>query len=157
MSDKDLTELQHELGKRLFGTGALPLIYYDVLRSSLKGCDASYGEFGSGHDPRAYWLTGGILGFLTCKGENEEQSEIRGSLHRLTDAVVADITVVKEYDGMEREVRWWGRMVTLQFSVGESITIDATRGYGEAQRRAGEQFLDKVLAKIALGGAVAIG
>ena len=62
--------------------------------------------------------------------------------------------MVKEYDRMEHEVLRWGRVVTLSFSVGEPVAIYVLRGDGGAQRQAGEQFLDKVLAQIAGGRSV---
>lgn len=54
----------------------------------------------------------------------------------------------KNFDDWDRAVRWWGRILTLRFSDAEPLTIDATKG-DVNRRRLGEQFIDKILAKIA--------
>jgi hypothetical protein len=53
-----------------------------------------------------------------------------------------------DYDDVDRAVRWRGRILTLRFPNAEQATIDATKG-DESRRRQGEQFIDKVLDKIA--------
>lgn len=150
MSNDDAKELS-EFGQSVFGTGTLPLWFYEVVRSETTDADAVLGQVASGHDPVVYWLRGDVLGILSCRGEGAANAEISGSITRLSDPVAVKVKVVREYDRVDREVLWWSRIVSLRFSVGDDITIDPTRGFGEKSRLAGEAFIDKLLAMIGGG------
>jgi hypothetical protein len=89
-----------------------------------------------------------LLGQLTCEGESDQRAQIAGRLYRLSDPVTADLGVGMNFGDYDRVVRWWGRILTVRVPDAESVVIDATQG-DEDWRRQGEQFIDKVLAKIA--------
>ncbi len=104
----------------------------------------------SADGPHAFWIKGPMLGELRCASvEFAKEARIMGRLYRLTDHLVGvELGVGMDYDDFNRVVRWWGRILTLRFPNAEQVTIEATKG-DEGQRRQGEQFIDRVLDKIA--------
>ena len=139
-----------ELRRQLFGPNSvMPELYLDVLHSFIEGAEEMFGEQipPGARRTQAFWLKGQTLGQLTCEGEGDQHAEIAGRLYRLSDPVTAELGVDTNFDSFHRVVRWWGRILTLRFPNDEIVVIDATQG-DEGSRRKGEQFIDKVLAKI---------
>jgi hypothetical protein len=140
-----------ELRRQLFGPNSvMPELYLDVLYSCVEGAEATFGQQipPGARRTQAFWLKGHVLGQLTCEGESNQRAEIAGRLYRLSDRVTAELGVGMNFGDYDRVVRWWGRILTLRVSDAESVVIDATQG-DEGWRRQGEQFIDKVLAKLA--------
>lgn len=151
-------ELQ-DFRRQYFGpTTFMPSLYLGILQTSIAGAELALCQQYAGHDPVAFWIKGQTLGYLTCVGKCDEHpiasldcnvhARITGSHHRLTDPVSVDVVVSKAMgDDDPREVRWWGRVVTVKFATGGSLNIDAVTGEA-AQRQQAEDFIDAVLAKI---------
>jgi hypothetical protein len=138
-----------EFRQHLFGSGTdMPSLYLEVLDFSSDGAEVIFGQQIGGSDPRAFWLKGRTLGELSCVGKSNEDAQITGRLHRLSDPVVVEVAIRSDYDDFDREVRWWGRILTLQFAVSQPVTIDATKGDANQRQRV-EQFINRLLGKIA--------
>ncbi len=126
----------------------MPELFLDVVHHSLNGADSTMGQI-SADGPHAFWIKGPMLGELRCAAvESAKDARITGRLYRLTEPMGVELGVGMDYDDFDRVDRWWGRILTLRFPNAEQVTIDATKG-DEGRRRQGEQFIDKVLDKIA--------
>jgi hypothetical protein len=145
MADERINDLRREL----FGQGyVLPRVYVEALQLCTEGAPARVGVTKGETERAAYWLTGHVLGELTCHGVNDEDARIEGTVTRLAELRNVRLAVAVDYDDFTRRSQF-GRVLTIEPGVGGAggvIVLDASPRSATADRRqAIENFIGAFL------------
>ena len=140
-----------EFNQALFGRfGATPTsgAYIAALRRLLK-TSATHLAKVDGTKRRVFWIDGGSLGWLECRGAHALDATISGQIIQLSAAYV-ELKVDVDVDRTSGTVES-GRVLRISAPHGDRIELDASpKSVPDSEERARvETFMDQVLSAIA--------
>jgi hypothetical protein len=136
-----------EFRRSLFGDSApdetMPAAYVLQLRRLTNSAEATLGMKHSLTARTAFWVTGRVLGQLTCTGTNDADAEVKGGVIRLDHIGQIDVEVKIEPDESLQGVGRSGRVL----KVDGNLLLSAAPGIADLDKLAEiEAFIDTVLA-----------
>ena len=147
MTDIEETPALKEFRRSLFGNSApgetMPAAYVLQLRRLTNSAEATLGIKHSSTVRTAFWVSGRVLGQLTCTGVNDSDAEVKGWVLRLDHIGHIDVEVKIECDEPVQDVGRSGRVL----KVDGNPFLSAAPGTADLGKLAEiEAFIDAVLA-----------
>jgi hypothetical protein len=147
MTDIEEPPALKEFRRSLFGDGApgetMPPAYVLQLRRLTNSAEAILGIKHSSTVRTGFWVTGRVLGQLTCTGVNDSDAEVKGWVLRLDHIGHIDVEVRIECDDPLQEVGRSGRVLKID---GNPLLVAAPGAADVGKLAEIEAFIDAVLA-----------